>query len=212
METAEQIASLIAYEPNTGILTWRYRSLASFSGNERECRRWNARHAGKNAISCLSSTGHLTGTISKKHYKAHRVAWAIYYGEWPDADIDHQNGDPADNRISNLRLASKAQNAQNKGKKSNALSSFKGVSKIGGKWKSAINSDKQRTYIGIFDDELTAAVAYDLFTPVMHGDFARPNLVNDKAAMTAFIEDYVRRNCAKVAIDGVRVWQERVAV
>lgn len=35
---------------------------------------------------------------------------------------------------------------------------------------------------------------------------------NDKAAMTDFIVEYVRKNCAKVDIAGVRVWQERVAV
>jgi hypothetical protein len=56
------------------------------------------------------SNGHIQITINKKLYLAHRCAWLWFYGEWPEHDIDHINGDRSDNRLINLRKATRSQN------------------------------------------------------------------------------------------------------
>ena len=49
-------------------------------------------------------------------WMAHRVAWALYCGEWPKHTIDHINRDGTDNRIENLRDVPQQVNNNNKSK------------------------------------------------------------------------------------------------
>src|SRR3546814_6128350 len=63
------------------------------------CKSFNNKHAGKPALVAPSRAGHLCGHVKGIPLLAHRVAWAIHYGEWPNGQIDHINGDPSDNRI-----------------------------------------------------------------------------------------------------------------
>jgi hypothetical protein len=73
--------------------------------------------------------------------RAHHLVWMWAHGAMPDGEIDHINGNRADNRISNLRLATISQNRTNKGRQSNNKSGFKWVYKCSqkpGKWRSEI--------------------------------------------------------------------------
>lgn len=200
------LKSAVLYVPKTGLLFWKAKD-----GGGKETKRWNTRYAGKPAFGSVSSCGYLTGRIDGKHIKAHRAAWAIENGCWPDKMIDHINGNRTDNRYCNLREATSAENAQNSKTRKGGTSSYRGVSRDGGKWRAMINSEGTRLRLGAFASEVEAALAYDLAAPIVHGEFCRTNFSKDRDAMTAFIEDYVRRNHKSAAIDGVRVWTEKEA-
>lgn len=57
--------------------------------------------------------GYLILKIKGRQFKAHRIAWFLYYGQMPQKEIDHINRNRADNRISNLREATRIENIQN---------------------------------------------------------------------------------------------------
>ena len=61
-----------------------------------------------------SSGGYIRFEHRGEQYVAHRVAWALYYGSWPEYTIDHINRCPSDNRIENLRDVPQAVNNTNK--------------------------------------------------------------------------------------------------
>jgi len=94
----------------------------------------------------------------------------------PDGtDVDHRNMDRVDNRRSNLRLATRAENLRNQGLSRNNTSGFKGVSRLDGKWRAEIRVKWKLIYLGLFDDKVEAARAYDTAAKEHFGEFARLN-------------------------------------
>lgn len=63
----------------------------------------------------LTSNGYRTVTWNKKRYQAHRIIWAMHYGD-TDLVIDHINRDKTDNRIENLRAITQQDNQFNSNK------------------------------------------------------------------------------------------------
>lgn len=93
-------------------------------------------------------------------------------------NVDHINGNGLDNRRSNLRLCSHAQNLRNrKARSSEALTSkFKGVSlSPSNTWRASIGYNGKNIYLGSFKTEIDAALAYDRAALKWHGEFARTN-------------------------------------
>ncbi len=107
---------------------------------------------------------------------AHRVAWLIYYKEWPSGHLDHKDGNKANIKISNLRLATYSQNNGNRKKSLGKSSVYKGVSKTKwNTWKASIRKDKKGFHLGTFNNELEAAMAYDKAAKELFGEFAKLN-------------------------------------
>jgi hypothetical protein len=96
-------------------------------------------------------------------------------------EVDHVNRNGLDNRRENLRLATKGQNAMNRGKVNKKTSSFKGVhwSESSRKWRAVIYINKKQIHLGLFVCEEEAARTYDAKARDLFGDFARLNFPDE---------------------------------
>ncbi len=163
------LLKLLRYEPETGKLFWRDRPPELFADVGRGGRlgaaaRWNGRHSGREAGS-VNVNGYIVIGISCGNgfitIMAHRVIWCMFYGKWPDAILDHINGDRSDNRISNIRPSDFAKNARNICLPSNNTSGICGVSWDSNinKWFAQIIVNGKRHYLGAFSNKIDAANA-----------------------------------------------------
>jgi hypothetical protein len=135
-------------------------------------RAWNTRFAGKEAFRTKHNRGYLFGEVDNIQLLAHRVVWALYYGQWPSDEIDHINRVRADNRIENLRAVSHAENTKNISKRNGSTSSYLGVSwdNSRGAWSARVTHNGRQLSAGRFDDEIQAAKARDrLLTKLSKG-------------------------------------------
>ena len=147
----ELLRKLLRYEPETGKLFWRKRPREMFD-SDRIFKSWNSRLGGKEAFLINNGKGYLTGTIFYKTYKAHRVAWALHYGEWPKDQIDHINGNRSDNRVENLRDVRRKVNMRNQKRRRTNKSGYAGVAqRKNGKWRATIWDKGKSNNLGTFE-------------------------------------------------------------
>lgn len=111
-----------------------------------------------------NSHGYGQVRIDDKMYLVHRVIWLLVYGEWPNGEIDHINGNRMDNRIKNLRVVNKSKNMHNRGMNRNNSSGYPGVSfhKASNKYQAQITVDSKVIHLGFFDSKEEAFLAYQL--------------------------------------------------
>lgn len=155
MDIAE-LRRLVDYDPVTGKFTWLPR------GSE-HCprdggKRFNRRYAGQEAFR-IAENGYQQGMIKRRMFRAHRVAWAIYHGEWPQGDIDHINGNTADNRIANLRVVNRVENCRNQPVRRNSTTGIIGVSAHGKRWRAYIGVGGKPKHIGVYETIQEAVAA-----------------------------------------------------
>lgn len=91
--------------------------------------------------------------------------------------VDHISGDVLDNRKSNLRVCTHAENMQNRKKQKNNTSGIKGVywNIQKGKWMAYISVNRKQINLGCFDDINEAKKVHDEAAIKYHGEFARLN-------------------------------------
>ena len=159
----------LSYNPETGDLIWGEKAYCRLRGKKA-----GTKHSHGYLALCINIDGR-----TKRLY-AHRVAWLLQYGEWPPEgmQIDHINGDPADNRIANLRLATRSQNMANVRQPRHSSSPYKGVTyhpKAGPSktWKAQIKLDGKRKHLGLYATPEEAHEAYKAAAIKYFGEFAR---------------------------------------
>jgi hypothetical protein len=147
MAKIERIREVFYYYPEVGVLTWAV------------------------APSTRVKVGQVAGTarpdggrqvrLDGKLLLVHRVAWALIHGEWPEGEIDHINGDRADNRLENLRCVDRRTNCENKRKaqKNNRLGAL-GVGPHNSGYCARLRTFGKDYYLGHFDSVEAAALAY----------------------------------------------------
>lgn len=145
--TQERLKELLHYDPETGIFTWIVHKSSSGVRGE--------------AAGYKNPSGYIYIKIDHRTYLAHRLAWFYMVGEWPSDEIDHKDGDKANNKFKNIREATRSHNMQNKHvAASNNESGLLGVSRSRNRWKAAIRVAGRLRYIGTFDTPEEAHAAY----------------------------------------------------
>jgi len=113
---------------------------------------------------CVSKRGYIQVRKFKDKFMAHRIIWAMHYGEWPDSGIDHENGDRLDNRIENMRDTTQFTNCKNAAKyprKEPWIAT--GVNRSGSGFTAQAQVDKVNVYLGKFKCHTAAMIARKLF-------------------------------------------------
>ena len=111
------------YDPETGVFT----------------------HKDSGKVAGTDCHGYWKLKISQRQVLAHRMAWAMHYGEEPPAEIDHIDGDKTNNAISNLRDGTKGVNTMNRGMHREGLV---GVKHYKGKWAARMGKAGRFLYNG----------------------------------------------------------------
>jgi HNH endonuclease len=151
---------ILSYAADTGLFTWvkppknHPRMLGQVAG--------------------CGTRGYTHIKIHKHAIPAHRLAWLYVYGEWPSMALDHINGNPYDNRIVNLRLATTAQNEANR-RRDKGKSLPKGVRAMnrGGGFQARIRVAGKPIHLGAFRTIEDASQAYFDAAKKYYGEFAR---------------------------------------
>jgi len=148
------LRELLFYDSETGIFTW----LVKRPG-------WLK--VGDGAGYLLE--GYRVISLHGRQYKAHRLAWLYMTGSWPEEEIDHKNGKRADNRWSNLRLATRSLNKQNMRKaRSDNQVGLLGVSPNRKNFQAEIRLNGRGYYLGTFRTPEAAHAAYLRAKRVLH--------------------------------------------
>ncbi|MCG8029723.1 MAG: HNH endonuclease [Candidatus Thiodiazotropha taylori] len=143
---AVEALRLLHYDPETGQITWN---------QDRGTKTKKGDRAGTIVPrSDRTSSPYRIVKVYGVAYPAHRVAWLLHHGEWPQYDIQHINGNRLDNRLVNLRLVDRDTKKQLKRVRYDNKSGVTGVnrSKSNGKWVTSIVSDGAHNYLGTTED------------------------------------------------------------
>ena len=147
--TSEIAHELLYYDSDNGLLFWRLRADRWFK-TPGLAKLWNDKHANKEAFTTEFDKGYKRGFVLGKPYLAHRVAWLMQTGEWPE-QIDHVNGNRSDNRWGNLRSVSHAENCKNMKLNKFNKSGKPGVELVGKKWMAKITANGIVKLLGYFE-------------------------------------------------------------
>ena len=157
--TRARLRELLHYDRDTGRFRWLERVTTSVRIGE--------------IAGALNNQGYCRITIKGRPYLAHHLAWLYVKGKWCRRVIDHQDGNPSNNRWSNLRSATRSQSNANRRIQRNNVCGLKGVSQDGGRWCARIYKDGRTYRLGSFSTPQAAHAAYAKAARKLFGEFAR---------------------------------------
>jgi hypothetical protein len=154
----EEVRSVLDYNADTGEFRWKVRVNLQRAGE-----RADAKH----------SEGYRQLALFGRRFLAHRLAWFYVHGVWPGAEIDHINWDRADNRIANLRAATRSQNGINNPLRKNNTSGITGVGWCPKRlrWTAQIAINRTCIPLGRYINKADAVAARKRAEQVYHGAF-----------------------------------------
>lgn len=159
------------YYPKTGEIFNKTKRMKALKGERAEYR---------------DAAGYLALSFRNKTYRAHRVAWFLYYGVWPK-EIDHINQNKADNRIGNIRDVSHQENGKNIKISSLSKTGIMGVCwyEKSNKWRAYITIDQKQKHLGLFDNLLDAGAARKAAENIyqFHKNHNKPNRIAAEAGV-----------------------------
>lgn len=158
MITADQLRAHTHYDPETGIFTRRADGVRL--GHKR------GGEAGRNYVGIM--------VLGQQLY-AHRAAWCYMTGGWPAHTVDHRDTDRQNNRWSNLRAATQAQQLMNRKMPKHNQSGLKGVCmhRRSGLFGARIRKDGRQISLGYYSCPAAAHFAYLVAADRMFGEYAR---------------------------------------
>lgn len=139
LPTQARLKELFIYDPDSGVFTRRIST---------------GRHDSHKAGKVAGTKGiYWQMHVDGKRFVGHRLAWVYVYGKPPKEDLDHINQNKLDNRIANLREATRRQNMQNVTLHKHNRSGFKGVAwhSPRKKWRAYIFNGYKQTHLGLFE-------------------------------------------------------------
>ncbi len=146
----ERLKELLHYDPATGVFTWKVSSSRKIKIGD--------------IAGSLNPNGYLYIGVNGKVYIAHRLSWVYIHGALPADQLDHIDGNRSNNRIENLREATKAQNMQNQrvAHISNKTTELLGACfhKASGKFQAQIRLSGKPRHLGFFPTAIEAHHAY----------------------------------------------------
>jgi len=163
------------FDYRDGHLYWKAERPLSCFKDVRARNIWHTRYASKMA-GCIRNDGYRVINIGGTMHLAHRLIWAMHHGGLTSGiEIDHINMDRSDNSISNLRLASRSENARNIKTPRHNTSGFKGVvfNSCRGKWYAQIKVMGINHFLGSYSTPELAHDAYCKASLRLHGSFGR---------------------------------------
>jgi len=164
--TPELLREHLHYDPLIGSFTWLLPHKNIKVGDR-------AGHLSKG-----EQGGYIFIGLFKTVYGAHRLAWLYVYGKWPEGVIDHYDRDRANNRIANLRDATRIVNARNlAGAYATSTSKVLGVywSKRERRWYASISVGPKRKYLGSFKSIADARAAREVAERIYYPEKPLPS-------------------------------------
>ncbi len=143
------------YEPTTGHFTHR-----------------DGKYAGQRAGG-PDKDGYRRITINHTKYRAARLAWFYIHGTWPEPTVDHINGNRDDDRIANLRPATRYEQKQNgHGLQRNNTTGYPGVIRRHKRYEAQIRYNGKARSLGTFETPEQAHAAYTAAKRELHPAWA----------------------------------------
>ena len=152
--THARLREVLNYDEKTGVFRWN----VSNRGLEGEVAGW------------ANGCGYTRIGVDGKRYLASRLAWFYVHGDWPKDRLDHRSRVRSDDRIGNLRESTHRQNKANQTRRSDNITGFKGVHKVGTRYQARFGPKAK--HLGLFATPEEAHAAYMRAATEQWGEFA----------------------------------------